>query len=149
MVNGEWWPHNFTVGNGHVRSLQVYRRQAEIPESFKTVYSLWFILTLRRGASLDTILAGGGIGRRREAVTLVRLKTRLIVPKVGVLKVIDTFRGQLRVENPPLAEALADGFPPAGEPADDIFLENKKRPQDQHDQRDVFNERLSCCFRSA
>ncbi len=103
-------------------------------------------MTLRDGAISDTSLTSRGIRPDRKTVAAIRLKAGLVVPKMGVLKIINAFRGHPGVVNSPLPQGLPDGLPPSGEPAGDVFLKNQKRRQDHHDQSDVFDEGLSRFF---
>ena len=100
-------------------------------------------------ATLDAIPAGCGVRPHGKTVTAIRLKARLVIPEIGILGIKNAFGRPARVVNPPLAQGLPDGLPPAGKTADDIFLENQKRPQNQHDKRDVFDEGLGFCCASA
>ena len=98
------------------------------------------------GATANAIPAGHGVGARRQAITAAGLKAGLVIPQIRVLRIVNTFRRPARVIDSSLPQRLADRFPPAGEPADDVFLKDQKRRQDHHDQRDVFDEGLGLYF---
>ena len=99
-----------------------------------------------RRAILDAVLAGRRIGPHGQAVAVVGVETRLVVPQARILKIKNAFRGPARVVNAPLAHGFSHGLPPPGEPAGDVFLKDQERREDHHDQRDVFDERLGFHF---
>ncbi len=103
---------------------------------------VWSIAA-RNSTISDAGLAGRGIRLDRKAVTTIRLKTRLVVPRIRVLEIINTFRGRARVINMPAAKSLPDAFPAPREPPADVFLEYHKSDQDDRDERHVFHQRLS------
>jgi len=95
------------------------------------------------GASLNAIVAGRCVRPHGQAVAPAGFKTGLVIPQIRFIGIKDTFRREARVVNPPLPQRLADGFPPAGKPAGHVFLKDPKGPQDNHDQRGVFDQRLA------
>src|SRR3989344_4598938 len=117
--------------------INIQKRSVKVPEegSLKIFRSL----TLLRGASLDTIVTGRDVRPGRKAVATVSVETRLIIPKISILKIKHALRAPGGIVNSSLTHGFADGFPASDKPAGDVFLKDQKRRHDRHDQRDVFD----------